>query len=387
MTHRTRRRGDAPPHDSSRSTRKPAESARPDETDPSSPEPTAVERWAHSEKTDARQPRAYTGRKPARRKRATSSDAQTASGAPPVGSSNVNDPTTRMRDIEERLDRMIDAHARERDVGPDAPDSAPLVVARAWTPAGAAPATHGRGREGAALSRGSDEVDEFGYDPAYERRVLPLFELLYDKYFRVEVHGIDRVPARGRCLLVANHSGALPLDGVMLRLAVRREHPQRRDVRWLAEDGIFHLPFLGNFTNRVGAVRACQENAERLLEHETLVVVFPEGTKGIGKLFRDRYKLQRFGRGGFVKLCLRTRTPIVPVAIVGGEETHPMLARIEYLTKAIGIPYIPVTPTFPLLGPPASCPRRRSGRSSSDSRSIWEASRPPRSRTRSSSEG
>ena len=140
-----------------------------------------------------------------------------------------------------------------------------------------------------------------------------MLELLYERYFRVETHGIERVPVEGRCLLVANHSGTLPLDGLMLRMAVRREHPRRRSVRWLAEDGIFHFPFLGNMTNRVGAVRACQENAERLLENESLVAVFPEGQKGIGKLFRDRYRLQRFGRGGFVKLCLRTRTPIVPV--------------------------------------------------------------------------
>jgi 1-acyl-sn-glycerol-3-phosphate acyltransferase len=101
----------------------------------------------------------------------------------------------------------------------------------------------------------------------------------------------------------------------------------------------------------MGAVRACQENAERLLAQGALVAVFPEGMKGIGKLFRDRYKLQRFGRGGFVKLCMRTRTPVVPVAIVGSEETNPMLARIEHLAKAVGIPYLPVTPTFPLLGP------------------------------------
>ena len=98
-------------------------------------------------------------------------------------------------------------------------------------------------------------------------------------------------------------------------------------------------------------MRACQENAERLLGHGALVAVFPEGMKGIGKLFRERYKLQRFGRGGFVKLSLRTRTPIVPVAVVGGEETNPMLTRIEYLTKSLGVPYLPVTPTFPLLGP------------------------------------
>ncbi len=261
-----------------------------------------------------------------------------------------------MRDIEEGLDRMIEAHARERDAGASA--SAIQAVARARASAGAPlrSAPLGPPRDERGPSHGSEETDEFGYDPVYERRFLPLFDLLYDRYFRVEVRGIDRVPERGRCLLVANHSGTLPLDGVMLRHAVRRERPARGAIRWLAEDGLFHLPFLGNFTNRVGAVRACQENAERLLEHEALVVVFPEGKKGIQKLFRDRYRLQRFGRGGFVKLCLRTRTPIVPVAIVGAEETYPMLARIEYLTKAIGVPYLPVTPTFPLLGPAGLLP-------------------------------
>jgi 1-acyl-sn-glycerol-3-phosphate acyltransferase len=137
----------------------------------------------------------------------------------------------------------------------------------------------------------------------------------------------------------------------MIKTAVKREHPKHRDVRWLAEDFLFHFPFLGSFTNRIGAVRACQENAERLLEQESLTAVFPEGVKGIGKLFRKRYQLQRFGRGGFIKLSLRTRSPVVPVAVVGAEETNPMLFRIDYLSQALGIPYIPVTPTFPLLGP------------------------------------
>jgi 1-acyl-sn-glycerol-3-phosphate acyltransferase len=137
----------------------------------------------------------------------------------------------------------------------------------------------------------------------------------------------------------------------MIKTAVKREHPQRRDVRWLAEDFLFHFPFLGSFTNRVGAVRACQENAERLLQQESLTAVFPEGVKGIGKLFKKRYQLQRFGRGGFIKLALRTKSPIIPVAVIGAEETNPMLYRIDYLSQAMGIPFIPVTPTFPLLGP------------------------------------
>jgi 1-acyl-sn-glycerol-3-phosphate acyltransferase len=197
----------------------------------------------------------------------------------------------------------------------------------------------------------SEEVDDFGYDPVYEERFRPFFNFLYSTYFRVETDGIENVPAAGRCLLVANHSGTLPYDGVMLKTALKREHPQHRDVRWLAEDFIFHFPFLGSFTNRIGAVRACQENAERLLRQDALVAVFPEGVKGIGKLFKERYRLQRFGRGGFIKLCLRTRTPIVPCAIIGAEETNPMLFRIEAFSRSLGIPYIPVTPTFPVLGP------------------------------------
>jgi len=202
----------------------------------------------------------------------------------------------------------------------------------------------------------SEEVDDFGYDPVYEEKVRPLFDFLYDRYFRCETSGIDGIPSDGRCLLVANHSGTLPYDGAMIKLAVKREHPSQRDVRWLAEDFIFHFPFLGSFTNRIGAVRACQENAERLLRKEALVAVFPEGVKGIGKLFKDRYRLQRFGRGGFIKLCLRTNTPVVPVAVIGAEESNPMLARVEYFARALGLPYIPVTPTFPLLGPAGLIP-------------------------------
>jgi 1-acyl-sn-glycerol-3-phosphate acyltransferase len=202
-----------------------------------------------------------------------------------------------------------------------------------------------------AMRGRSEEVDDFGFDPTYEQKARTVLEFLYTRYFRVETRGIERVPSRGRCLLVANHSGTLPLDGVMLKTAVKLEHHAPRDVRWLTEDFIYHMPYLGSMMNRLGAVRACQENAERLLSREQLVAVFPEGVKGIGKLFSERYRLQRFGRGGFIKLCLRTQTPIVPVAIVGAEETNPLLFRIEHLSKAFGLPYVPVTPTFPALGP------------------------------------
>jgi len=197
----------------------------------------------------------------------------------------------------------------------------------------------------------SEEVDDFGLDPVYENRLRPFADFLYKRYFRVETQGIEHVPSSGRCLVVANHSGALPLDGLMLRTAVRLEHPSGRELRWLAEDYVYYLPFVGAFISRVGGVRACQENAERLLRKECLVGVFPEGVKGIGKLYRDRYKLQRFGRGGFIRLCLRTGTPLVPCVVVGAEEASPMLYRDERASQLLGLPYLPVTPTFPWFGP------------------------------------
>ena len=157
-------------------------------------------------------------------------------------------------------------------------------------------------------------------------------------------------------LLVANHSGSLPIDGAMLKLALALDHPAHRRLRPLAENFVFHFPFIGVLLNRFGAVRACQENAEALLREGEAVAVFPEGVKGLGKPFRKRYQLQRFGRGGFIRLALRTRTPIVPVAIVGAEETTPVIARLIRPGRSLGLPYLPVTPTFPFLGPAGLIP-------------------------------
>lgn len=202
-----------------------------------------------------------------------------------------------------------------------------------------------------AMRERHEDVDELGMDPVYEERYRPLLDFLHDRYFRVRVEGVEHVPAEGRAVIVSNHSGTVPFDGLMLKTAIAKEHTAARELRWLTEDFITYLPFVGSFMNRLGAVRACQENAERLLGRDKLVAVFPEGVKGMSKLFRDRYKLQRFGRGGFVRLCLRTRTPMVPTAIIGAEETNPILFRFETIAKSFGLPYIPVTPTFPLLGP------------------------------------
>jgi 1-acyl-sn-glycerol-3-phosphate acyltransferase len=194
-------------------------------------------------------------------------------------------------------------------------------------------------------------VDEFGYDKRFTETVLPFFELLYTVWWRVEAKGVDNVPRTGPALIVANHSGVLPWDGIMINLAVRHEHPDRRACRMLALDMFALLPFLAPLLAQSGAVRANPENAERLLRKGELVGVFPEGVKGVGKRYKDRYKLARFGRGGFIRIALRTGAPIVPCAVVGAEEIHPALARMDWVGKPLGLPYVPITPTFPVLGP------------------------------------
>jgi 1-acyl-sn-glycerol-3-phosphate acyltransferase len=197
----------------------------------------------------------------------------------------------------------------------------------------------------------SEHVDDFGLDPTYEARVQPLLDALYARYFRVEIEGAQHIPAQGGAVLVCNHSGTLPWDGVMLKTALRHARPDRRALRWLTDDFVFHSPFLGSWLNRIGAVRACPENADRLLEQGELLAVFPEGVKGIGKPYRERYQLQRFGRGGHVKLALRKAVPLMPVAIVGAEETYPLLYKVRAFSKLLGVPFVPITPLFPWLGP------------------------------------
>lgn len=199
---------------------------------------------------------------------------------------------------------------------------------------------------------GAYPIDDFGYDPELAREVLmPLGRPLYERYFRVKTLGVDRIPATGAALLVGNHSGTIPVDAVMVQHAVATEHPRRRTVRNVAADLAFHMPFVGPLARKTGNAVACDEDAHELLRRGELVGVYPEGYKGVGKGWKERYKLQRFGRGGFIEIALRTRTPIVPVAIVGAEEAFPMIANAKLLARAFGFPYFPITPTFPLLGP------------------------------------
>ncbi len=204
---------------------------------------------------------------------------------------------------------------------------------------------------------GDYEVDEFGFDPDLTDRVLhPVMRVLYERWFRVEVTGVEHLPEKGRALVVANHSGTIAMDAQMLALAVHDEHPSHRHLRLLGADFVFKTPILGEYARKSGATLACNADAERLLCRDELVGVFPEGFKGVGKRFHERYKLQRFGRGGFVSAALKTGAPIVPVSIVGAEEIYPLIGDLKPLARLFGLPYFPVTPTFPWLGPLGAIP-------------------------------
>ena len=199
---------------------------------------------------------------------------------------------------------------------------------------------------------GEYDTDEFGFDPDLTDHVLlPMLRPWFERWFRVETHGVENVPTTGGGLVVANHSGTVPLDAMMATVALHDDHPARRRLRLLGADLVFDLPFIGSLSRKLGSTLACNEDAERLLTGGELVGVFPEGFKGIGKPFRERYTLQRFGRGGFVTAALRTGAPIIPCAIVGAEETYPMIGNVKTVARLFGLPYFPVTPTFPALGP------------------------------------
>jgi 1-acyl-sn-glycerol-3-phosphate acyltransferase len=197
---------------------------------------------------------------------------------------------------------------------------------------------------------GDYEVDEFGFDPEISSRIfMTALRPIAEKWFRVEVRGIENIPADGGALIVANHSGTVPVDGLMTMLAVH-DHAARH-MRVLGADLVFTLPVISKLARQGGATLACAEDAERMLRQGELVGVWPEGFKGVGKPYSERYKLQRFGRGGFVAAAMRTGVPIVPCSIVGAEEIYPLVGNLPSLARLLGVPYIPITPFFPLLGP------------------------------------
>ncbi len=196
---------------------------------------------------------------------------------------------------------------------------------------------------------GDYPIDDFGFDrDLTENVLLKALQPLFDRWFRIDQTGIENIPAAGSCLLVSNHSGTVPVDALMMKYGVFEA--TGRHVRLLAADLVFQMPLVSELGRKSGSTLACEEDATRLLRSGECVGVFPEGFKGVGKQFRERYKLQRFGRGGFVEVAIRSGTPIVPVAIVGAEEIYPMIYNFKPLARLLGFPYFPITPTFPLLG-------------------------------------
>ncbi|WP_290717294.1 lysophospholipid acyltransferase family protein, partial [Gordonia sp. UBA7599] len=199
---------------------------------------------------------------------------------------------------------------------------------------------------------GDYAVDNYGYDADFAEHILyPLLRPLFYTWFRVEVRGLENIPSTGGALLVANHSGTVAVDSLMTQVAIHDKHPAHRQLRELGADLVFGTPGLGSIARKGGATLATNPDAERLLTSGELVGVWPEGFKGVGKPFNERYKLQRFGRGGFVSAAIRTGVPIIPCAIIGAEEIYPMIANLKGLANLVGLPYFPVTPTFPWLGP------------------------------------
>jgi 1-acyl-sn-glycerol-3-phosphate acyltransferase len=243
----------------------------------------------------------------------------------------------------------LSATALRRLVALDRGDAATVVR-------GASDLLSRRAEIAAQRRRGEAGVDDFGFDREWTETLLPLAAWVYRHWWRVRAIGVETVPSSGRALLVANHAGVVPYDGAMVRTALLLEHPEPRHARALVLGGLLSMPGTSWLMRRTGNTLANADDARVLLERDELVLVFPEGTKGTGKPYSDRYRLRRFGRGGFAEIALRTGSRIIPVSIVGSEEIHPHLGEIPGMARLLGLPYAPVTPTFPWLGPAGLIP-------------------------------
>ena len=183
--------------------------------------------------------------------------------------------------------------------------------------------------------------DPWGYNNEAVKYGLALTKQIYEKYFRVQAHGVEKIPSKGPVLIIANHSGQLPIDGILIGYALASRKKSPRMPRAMIERFFPTVPWLGNLLNEVGAVLGDPVNCAKMLANDEAVIVFPEGIRGSGKLYKDRYELKRFG-SGFMHLAMKYNAPIVPVGVVGCEETIPAIANIKPLAKALGIPYAPL---------------------------------------------
>jgi 1-acyl-sn-glycerol-3-phosphate acyltransferase len=190
--------------------------------------------------------------------------------------------------------------------------------------------------------------DEFGFDLSWYAASDPIFRFCYEEYFKVDFRNLENIPGQGRAIVVGNHSGVLPVDGAMMSIGMCNMHSSPRPIRYLITDWFFHLPFFGEWMAKTGQVRGTLENAEKLLAKEELVGIFPEGVRGVGKPFRDRYRLIDF-HPGFVKLAIATQSPIVPVATVGGDEIFPNFVNLRQIALFLKFPFFPITPAFPWM--------------------------------------
>jgi 1-acyl-sn-glycerol-3-phosphate acyltransferase len=264
-------------------------------------------------------------------------------GAPTGVAAVASAASTRIAGAERRLDAAIDGlETRLEDLAGRAGLAAAQgelreVVARLLPALRARAGTMG---ELVRLLEPPERLDRHGMDPRFAERLAPLVEFFYSTWWRVQVRDVAAVPATGPALVVANHAGIVPWDAFVLRHALRREHPARRELRPLLDDRECALPIVGSAAVRSGAVRASAEAAQQILAAGELVGVFPEGSAGARKPWRDRYRIQRFGRGGFAKIALRAGAPIVPCAIVGSEEASPGISRTGWLADRLGIPLL-----------------------------------------------
>ena len=199
-------------------------------------------------------------------------------------------------------------------------------------------------REAGAEQTGADR---FGLDPEFREQVAPVFRWLHDRYWRVQTSGVHHLPAQGPAILIANHSGALPFDGAMICTAL--DAAAGLVVRYLYDRFVAGVPLVDAFYRRTGGAVANRENARALLEAGHHVLVFPEGVPGVAKPFDQRYQLRPFSPG-FARLAAETGAPVIPLAVLGAEEIYPIVGRAESLGRSLGMPYVPITPFFPLLG-------------------------------------